>query len=119
MRGSPTLTEAAVADIAAKYAAGGVTRQQLADQYGVRRKVIADIVRRKRWRHVTATPDLKRRLELAAREHGNAKLTVADVLAIRADYTVGGPTLTELAKQYGVRTGTIHAIVSGKTWTHI
>lgn len=60
-----------------------------------------------------------------------AKLTAADVLAIRAAYTnrrsAGAKThrgdapcsIRGLAEQYGVSTGAIHAIIQRRTWTHL
>lgn len=60
--------------------------------------------------------------------HGCAKLSEADVLAIRAAYVgrgVGphapqeGPSQKELGEQYGVTEDTIRAIVKGKLWKHL
>lgn len=51
-RWSSKLTEDAVRDIRARYAAGGMTQQQLADEYGVTFQNISWIVRRKSWKHV-------------------------------------------------------------------
>lgn len=47
------LTEDEVRAIRARYKAGGVTQQTLADQYGVSQFVVSLIVRRKSWAHVT------------------------------------------------------------------
>jgi hypothetical protein len=47
--------------------------------------------------------------------HPNAKLTEADVKAIRA--STG--TYKAIASQYGVTTGAIQAVLTGRTWTHI
>ena len=47
------LTEAAVREIRALYAAGGISQQALADWYGVNQTKISDVVRRKTWKHVT------------------------------------------------------------------
>lgn len=50
--GHARLTEAQVREIRQAYAAGGVTQQQLADQYGIAQVNIGKIIRRVTWRHV-------------------------------------------------------------------
>jgi hypothetical protein len=46
------LNDAAVRDIRARYAAGGVTLEQLGDEHGVTLSNIGMVVRRDTWRHV-------------------------------------------------------------------
>lgn len=46
------LTEATVREIRARYAAGGIVQQNLADQFGVSISQINGVVHRKTWRHV-------------------------------------------------------------------
>lgn len=48
--------------------------------------------------------------------HSHAKLTDADVVAIRA---AGGVPLRELAEQYGVDLSRISRIRTGKSWSHL
>ena len=48
-------------------------------------------------------------------EHGRAKLTAAEVLAIRIDPR----SQTAISFDYDVSQTTIHRILRGKTWTHI
>ena len=48
----------------------------------------------------------------------SAKLTEADVLAIRGAYALRH-TASELARQYGVRQSTVSRIVNRKSWRHI
>lgn len=50
--------------------------------------------------------------------NGMARLTEADVIAIRTAFASGAKK-THLARQYGVSFMTIHPIVTRKTWTHI
>ena len=50
--GMARLNDAAVRDIRARYAAGGISQQKLADEYGVNQTKISDVVRRKTWAHV-------------------------------------------------------------------
>lgn len=49
---SARLSEADVLAIRTRYAAGGVTQQTLADEYGVRQTMISQIVLRQAWAHV-------------------------------------------------------------------
>lgn len=46
------LTDAAVRDIRRRYAAGGITQQVLADEYGIARSKISAVICRRTWRHV-------------------------------------------------------------------
>lgn len=50
--GLAKLTEVAVRDIRIRYAAGGISQQALADEYGVHQSKISDVIRRKTWAHV-------------------------------------------------------------------
>lgn len=50
--GSHKLTESAVVDIRKRYSAGGITLQQLADEYEVDKTQIQRVVKRISWRHV-------------------------------------------------------------------
>jgi len=47
------LTEAAVRELRARYAAGGVVHRELAAEYGVAEPTIAKVIARRSWRHVT------------------------------------------------------------------
>jgi hypothetical protein len=51
-------------------------------------------------------------------KHHKAKLTEADVLAIRQAYAEG-ETQIALARRYGVTGSNMCSIVNGKTWTHL
>jgi len=46
------LTENQVIEIRARYAAGGITQQKLADEYGVSQGIISDIINRTSWSHI-------------------------------------------------------------------
>jgi hypothetical protein len=50
--GLSKLTEAAVRDIRARYAKGGISQQALADEYGVVQTIVSRVIRRETWRHV-------------------------------------------------------------------
>jgi hypothetical protein len=48
-----------------------------------------------------------------------AKLTEADVIAIRQRYAAGGITQTMLAGEYGIDTSSISDIVRRESWRHV
>jgi hypothetical protein len=52
-------------------------------------------------------------------EHHKSKLTVEQVMEIRALAKTGGHTLTDLGRRYGVSRSTIHEVVSGNNWGYI
>lgn len=48
-----------------------------------------------------------------------AKLTEDQVRAIRAEHAAGGISQSELARRYGVRSGTLRNVVLGISWRHV
>jgi hypothetical protein len=50
--GNAKLTEEQVIEIRRRYADGGVTQQELGDEFGVARRTISDIIRREIWTHL-------------------------------------------------------------------
>jgi hypothetical protein len=46
------LTEHQVFEIRARYAAGNITQEALASEFGIVRGTVSDIIRRKRWNHL-------------------------------------------------------------------
>ena len=56
---------------------------------------------------------------LRGESHPLTKLTESNVLVIRERYATGKETQTALAAEFGVLQGTIHKIVSGKTWREV
>jgi hypothetical protein len=57
--------------------------------------------------------------ERVARGETKSKLTGAQVLAIRARYSAGGVTQSQLADEYGVTYSNIAYICRRETWRHI
>jgi len=53
------------------------------------------------------------------RREPRAKLTEADVRAIRADYAAGKWNQADLAYIYGVSQSNMSCVVGGKTWRHV
>jgi hypothetical protein len=60
-----------------------------------------------KWRHV-----------YGERHHG-AKLTDAQVVAIRARHAAGGVSYAHLARCYAVTEGTIREVVARRGWRHV
>ena len=50
--GLAKLTEADVLDIRARYAAGGVTQRELAEEYGVNQSLVSYIKNKQIWKHI-------------------------------------------------------------------
>lgn len=71
----------------------------------------------------TLRDNVEDNLRLAVYHHGEghscARLTEADVRAIRARYATGGVLLRHLAEEYGVKLTTVHAIVQRRSWKHV
>jgi hypothetical protein len=51
--------------------------------------------------------------------HGQARLTAAYVLAIRADYNRGRASMRALAREFGIAPSHIHGLVHGRYWSHL
>jgi predicted DNA binding protein len=68
-----------------------------------------------------ATSDAKLHPEKLRRgeEHGQAKLTEAQVIDIRARYTPHVVTISQLADEFGVGRETVNAVLQRRTWRHL
>lgn len=71
----------------------------------------------------TWTENMKDKIAKGRQSQGErcnlSKLTDDIVREIRRCYAAGGITLLALAKQHGITTGNVHAIVHRRTWKHI
>lgn len=141
--GLAKLTEADVLRIREKRAEGG-TVYELAEEFKLSHPTVSNICTRKTWKHVggpTLTPEVARAIysrggkkarETAptkpnagsfrkgdgrAGEAWNAKLTEADVRAIRE--ASGKVRQVELAQRYGVSQAAISAIIARRTWAEV
>jgi len=47
------LTDAVVQELRARHAAGGITQRELAAMYGIAQPTVSEIVRRRKWTHIT------------------------------------------------------------------
>ncbi len=81
---------------------------------------VEDAFRRGRRHHRKTYIPRQRKIETFARgeAHGQAKLSVNKVRAIRARHTQG-ESIYRLAKEYNVTKRTIQQIVRRVTWTHV
>jgi DNA-binding XRE family transcriptional regulator len=107
--GTAKLTDEEVIQIRDRYASGGVSQQDLANEFGLSQVSISDIVRHVNWRHLGGP--------LA--DSGNAKLSEADVIQIRARYAAGGVSQQALADQFGVSQYTISCTVRRRSWKQV
>jgi group I intron endonuclease len=110
------LTEPDVIDIIKRYSVGGWgIIKELADEYGVNKSSIQQILERRSWVHVWSRP------ELAGIEIGNSKkrrFTEPEVIDIKKRLAAGW-SQSEVARIYGVANQSINQIASGKAWSHV
>lgn len=102
------LTEQAISDIRTRYAAGGISQRQLAQDYGVSVGAISHAVRGSCWAHVDGPTN-----PFADR------MTAAKVEEIRRRHIEGGETCGALAKEFEMSVTGICGIVCGQTWGHV
>jgi predicted DNA-binding protein (UPF0251 family) len=90
----------------------GLSNQEIANSFGVERGTIGKIRQLKTWKHVR--PDLVFP-ESSPTVHRRVALTPDDIPKIRELYAKN-VSLAGIGKMFGVHSGTISGIVSGKTW---
>jgi hypothetical protein len=133
------ITEVQVVEIRRAYYSGAKSSKELAAQYGLSRSALGSLLTGKSWSHVTdgleayeaekaqlRTPEelaawrQQRKLsQLAKGVKFTAKLTEAEVRAIRAEYVPGKVRMRDLAEKYGVKLATVSDIIARRTWNHI
>ncbi len=112
------LTEANVLEARRLYLAGNATFEMLARKYAVRVTTIHLAITGRTWRHLIqdrVSGDLIRRGEHSR----SAKLTWANVAAIRAHYRAGNVSMRALARVFRVDQHTVRDIIHGRTWTRV
>lgn len=114
---SSVLTESDVLRLRERYALGGITQQELADECGVTVATVSYMLKHSTWKHV-AGPTIPSR-----ENHWNAgrsrKLTTEMVLGIRARHNSENVSNAQLAREYGVDASTVSNIVNRKAWAHL
>lgn len=98
-----------VINICEKYDAGGVTQQQLADEYGIVQVAVSDILCGKRWSPLTGRKYNKKR-KIAEKE---------DIERICHMIIDDNETTTTISKKTGISKGVIWSIMSGNSWVNI
>jgi lambda repressor-like predicted transcriptional regulator len=103
------LTPDLVVAIRQRFAAGEKLRA-LAREFGMSRGSLSSVLRGDTWAHVPGSLDRS--------DHPRAKITIADVIAIRAR-AAAGVAQAQLCRDYGLGKNTMHAIVHRRTWKHV
>ena len=101
------ITGGDAAIIRCRYAEGGITHREIAEEYGLARAHVSAIIKGLHWADNggdVCAEDLHR------------KLTRDEVIEIREKYANRRVTQRELGRQFGVNPTTISCIVRGKTW---
>ena len=120
--GASKLTEADIVEIRGRYAAGGVTQEDLAREFGVTVSTIRNITNRRTWKHIPGEPVRPpKRVNRArrGRDHPGAKLTAPQALEIYALANARQLSDSEIAQRYNVATSRISDIRCGNTWSHV
>lgn len=91
----------------------GMTNSELSAKFGVARGTISKIRDLKTWKHVR--PDLDEGLLNTPRKR--KPLSSKDIPQIRALYA-SSYSMADIGRLFGVHSGTIHGIISGKTWVN-
>jgi predicted XRE-type DNA-binding protein len=99
----------------------GETQASIAEDFGVVKSVISNIVRGEAWKHVEISAHNRapkgRRVSMSGSRSGSAKLTETDVLEIRGRVWEG-ESQRSVAERFGVTQASVYYIAHGKTWKH-
>lgn len=116
--GSAKLDENKAREIRQLYATGNYTYEQLAKVFGVYFSVIAKVVKRESWRHVSGGNSEVNNGRHGER-HASTTLTADNVRQIRQLYANGNYRQKELAEMFGVGRTTVTQIVNRHNWKHL
>lgn len=122
--GNAKFTAEQVADMRALYLAGGHTHQSFADQFGVTREAIRDMLRGDNWGHIPTDRSAvlamgQANKAMPGEKNPSAKLNANRVREIRQRYAGGGETYVTLAEAFGVSPAAIRFVVTRRTWQHV
>lgn len=122
--GLAKLTEEAVRDIVTMRDQGH-TLKSIANSYGVHFETVRSILVGQTWSETTGLPRIhrlapvpRRNADRRGEKNNSAKLTEADIRAIRA-MKARGKRQHEVAAAFGVGQTAVSRILSGKSWGHI
>ena len=105
------LTAAQVIAIRTRRSNGERTKD-LGREFGVRQDHIYEIIHRRAWKHLPATPGV------TVPRNSNMKLTAEEVMEIRTR-RANGERGVDLAREFGMSPDTISDIVRRRTWKHL
>lgn len=115
--GRAKITTEDVIRIAALYKSG-TPITDIAAQYSIARQTVSDILKGKSWKHVEDARVPVTRRGPRGEASGSARLTEADVAAIRSAY-VCGCSLKDIAQRHNVSINCIRDIIKQRTWRHL
>jgi group I intron endonuclease len=115
------LNEKQILEIWQKYSANNYTQEQLAEEYGVHKATVNDILTRKTWAHITKDlPNfVKKAYSRPGEQSGHNKITEEQVIEGIRLYNTGKHTYKEISELLGVKMHTIRAAIVGTNWKHI
>lgn len=113
-----------VASLRKRYALGDTTGVLLAEQAGVSKTCVYEVLRGRTWKCVPIEDvSFAKKASWKKRARGEcaskSKLTARQVLEIRDSYAGGQTSYGALGKKYGVSRESVRAIVVGKNWKHL
>ena len=101
------LTEADVVEARERYAAGGITQTDLADEYGISVVGMNRTLRGDHWAHAGGP---------LAEAQPHPKLTEAEVVEIRERYAAGADTQNDLAAEFDITQPMVGHLIAGRNW---
>lgn len=69
--------------------------------------------------HLSLGDNSENMVDMIVKQRGTARLTEAQVIAIRSEYAAGGVSQNELAMKFGIGSTQVCRIVQGKRWAHV
>jgi hypothetical protein len=115
--GAARLTDALALAIRERWAAGE-SQPRLAAEYGISVGAVGLLVRGHTWCHLPVIGRPATVRPSAGERNGQAKLTAAQMQAIRRRYAQGGVTMDALAAAYGVSRSAVRFVIWFERWTH-
>jgi transposase-like protein len=116
------LTSASARAAALAYISGDSRIADIANEHGVDRTTILNLLEGRTWRRATADlrpirirPESRGRI---GEEHPRARLTEYSARSI-ADAYIAGDSVAVLADRHGVSRGAVASIIRGQTWAHV
>jgi uncharacterized protein (DUF433 family) len=116
LHGRAKLTNERVIEMREIYAQGGISREELAERYGVAATTVHNIVSGRDWMHVGGPITTQHARRPSTRI---TKISANEVREIRDRYSKGGIRHQNLADEYGVCREYISQIIRGEVWRNI